>query len=471
MKKIIPIISIITLLFLFAIAIDLSPFLRGPAPYSPDWRWPHQIPVLTWRLIVPFLSGGLILITGMLVLKKEIKNIWWILALLIFEGLVLQLSLLFASTAGISVIIHRMINPMISGYFTTATYITTVPEFLKTFNDSFNYYPLFARFHPPLDVLFYYYINQLALFITPFMPFINSVDPTHGDVSHTWNSLFAYEKIGAILGALITQLLSFATIIPLYFAAKNLSNQKSGIIACLLYILTPSILLFAPLTDVMYPLFIATSFYFLTQFLNSKKPYWLYLSGLILSIGSLFTLTILPVLLVFGIYYLFQIDNLYSKIKLILGDGTIILAGFLTPLIILQLFFHLDILTMLQRVKLYHDLTQIGRNYFVWFFYSPYDFFIFLGIPTTILFLTSFLKRILSRESALAISFSILILILLLLGSVKGETGRVWIPYIIFPIIATAVSLKKLGSNQTIFMLLLLLLQSIIFGLFLVTLW
>jgi hypothetical protein len=445
--------------------------LRGPAPYSPDWRWPYQIPTLSWKLIVPFLSGGLTLITGMMILKKEVKNMWWILALLILEGILLQFSLLFASNAGVSVLIHRMINPMLSGYFTTATYITTVPEFLKTFNDSFNYYPLFARFHPPLDVIFYYYVNQISLIFTPFMPFINKIDPIHGDVSHIWNSLFAYEKVGAILGSLVTQLLSFVTVIPLYFATKNLSNQKSGIIACLFYILTPSILLFAPLADVMYPLFIASAFYFLTQFLKTKKSYWLYLSGLILSIGSLFTLTILPALLVFGIYYLFQIDNLYSKIKLILGDGVIILAGFLTPLIILQLFFHLDILTMLQRVKLYHDLTQIGRNYFVWFFYSPYDFFIFLGFPTTILFLASFSKRILSRENALTISFSTLIFILLLLGSVKGETGRVWIPYVIFPIVIAAVSCKKIDSIQVTTILSLLLLQSIIFGLFLVTLW
>lgn len=474
MKRLILFTSATTLLFLLAIAIDLSPFLRGPAPYSPDWRWPYQIPAFSWKLLLPIIAGAATLKIFDFFLKKKSFKLRYFFALSILSVFIFQLSLLFASNQGIFVLIHRMINPMISGYFTTATTITSVPDFLSTFNSSFEHFPMYAKFHPPLDVLLYYTLNQLAIFITPFFPLISQITPNHPDVLHVWTTLFEYEKIGAILGAFATILLSILGSIPVFYTAQKLFDRTSALRATCIFLLTPSLLLFAPLPDVIYPGLIGVSFYLFVFAFKEKKSFFFIFSGLIFSIASLFTLTYIPLIGLFGIFYILQSQ---LAVKNFLKDGALFILGFVLPWMIIQIIFHVEIMQLIQKMLLFHHQAQSGRNYFIWLPYNLYDFFLFLGIPTAILVFSQ-LKHLAKirtftgiRQHSLVVSFITFILMIDLMGTVLGEAGRIWLPYILFPIIIAAQALKNTSQKYMLGILALLMVQVIIFQLFLVTLW
>lgn len=50
---------------------------------------------------------------------------------------------------------HRIINPLISGYFTASLDIYSIPEFIRNYNQNLGGYPMYTRFHPPGAILFF----------------------------------------------------------------------------------------------------------------------------------------------------------------------------------------------------------------------------------------------------------------------------------------------------------------------------
>ena len=105
-------ISCITLLFCLAIGIDISPYLRGPAPYPPEWRWEYFFVNTISKIYFPFFC--IMLLTGLFWLQ-ETKNIFakktkLFLLILVVLSFLFQLSILYFSRSGISVLIHRIIS-------------------------------------------------------------------------------------------------------------------------------------------------------------------------------------------------------------------------------------------------------------------------------------------------------------------------------------------------------------------------
>src|SRR5947207_11203313 len=104
----------ITFLFCLAIGFDISPYLRGPAPYPPEWQWPYFFVNTLSRIYLPVLC--IILFIG-LFWWQERKNIFTnkrtklFLSLMIILSFLFQMSLLFFSRSGVSVLILIFINP------------------------------------------------------------------------------------------------------------------------------------------------------------------------------------------------------------------------------------------------------------------------------------------------------------------------------------------------------------------------
>jgi hypothetical protein len=152
-KKIVIVIAIILLVFIFLIAFDAFLFLRGPGPYPPNWQWPYQFTNTLNKIWLPILVIAGILGAGWYLESKTEKKIekkqWFILISLIFLSFIFQLSVLFFSRAGIFVLIQRIINPHLNGYFTTALSITNVADFLQTYNQKVLSFYMHAQGHMP----------------------------------------------------------------------------------------------------------------------------------------------------------------------------------------------------------------------------------------------------------------------------------------------------------------------------------
>ena len=90
-------VAVITLLFCLAIALDVTPFLRGPAPYPPEWQWDYLFINTLNRIYAPLLC--ITIIIGLFLSQesrnKFAKRLPLLLLLLIFLDFLFQLSILF----------------------------------------------------------------------------------------------------------------------------------------------------------------------------------------------------------------------------------------------------------------------------------------------------------------------------------------------------------------------------------------
>src|SRR3989338_11203780 len=202
-KKLIVFITIISVVFFILVGFDVSPFLRGPGEWPPNWRWPYRFTNTLNKAWLPLLFIFLIIIIGYYFDKqKEIKfknKLPLILIILVFVTYFFQLSVIFFSRSGISVLVHQIINPNLNGYFTEAIKIKNLGEFLTNYQKNVLSFSMHAKGHLPGSILLFWLIEK----ITYIIPFINklteSLSPKHYDVKLIWDNLTLNQKSGAIL--------------------------------------------------------------------------------------------------------------------------------------------------------------------------------------------------------------------------------------------------------------------------------
>ncbi|HSA83289.1 MAG TPA: glycosyltransferase family 39 protein [Patescibacteria group bacterium] len=474
-------IAIITLLFCLSIGFDITPLLRGPAPYPPEWQWDYLFVNTMDKLYLPLIVTGLLL--G-LFWSHETKNIFkknqpLLIVLLIILSFLFQFSVLYFSRSGIPVLIHRIINPELNSYFTASLQISDPIYFLKNYETEMQQFIYHARSHPPGAILIFYGIKQLIQPFTSFINFATTISPNHTDVKQIWNLLLPIEKATAIFSAFFLPFLSTLTIVPIFKTAKKLYGEKIAIRSSFLFIFLPSIVLFIPINDIFLPLFSAGAFYFLVKGLQDKHTFSFLISGLILFIGTTFNLALLPLLLLFFLFALFFIQK--NKLKLInyFKHGSFFALGFFLPPLLLYFFVDFNFLRLidiiLQEVPHIHT-----RSYTTWLFYNVYDFLIFVGIPLAIVFLTqskqlfALRSKLFAKIDILFLAFLIMFLIVDLTGSTRGETGRIWsifMPFLLLPAVVYLTNNKKFSTNLFIGILLLQTLQILVLQEFWVMLW
>lgn len=479
----------ISAVLLLCIALNVSPYLRGPGPYYPDWRWTYEFSNTLKRIWLPLFVILGILYCANITEKKDFslskKRLVILFSMILLLGFLLQLSILFYSRAGIFVLIHRIINPSISGYFTVSQGIVSVPDFLHKFNTNTANYPMYAKFHPPAAILFFWVITEILKPLSPFLPSLSHSNPGHADVLMAWSHLTNYQKISAVASGFIVTFLANAAIIPLYYCGKILYGARTAVRCMFLFLFIPSILLFTPLNDVFLP--VLTLCFFYTYLLGIKKQNYLImcLSGFLFSLSVAFSLTFLPMLLFllligFGMYIQ---QKKHMNMKTAAGlFSTFLIGAIILPLGI-YFAFGLNSVIMTQKLLVYHENAQGGRKYTTWVFYNLYDFFLFLGIPLGLLFIHRVhdsCKAVMNKKFTIKKADSVFICLTIFLlfvdvsGTVMGETARIWIPYmpLFVLVLANYISTGFIFSRQQFLILLsFLALQVLVFQTVLVTLW
>jgi hypothetical protein len=479
---------VLSFIFLSAIAFNYSPYLRGPAPYPPDWQWTYQFTNTLSKIWFP-----LIILAGIFLLAYKAENLpnkinaksrFLILGSLILLGFLLQISLLFYSRGGIAVIIHRIIDPTISGYFTASLNIHNLGSFLSGYNQNLTNLPMYAKYHPPGAILFFWIINNITQFFS-FLKFtaINSL-PSNNDVALIWEGLKYYQKETALLSGFIIAFITTLSLIPLYFCSELLYGGKTAIRSIFLFALVPSILLFIPLNDTFMPIFTLTSLYYFLKAIKRGSNKDMFISGFILFCGVFFDLTFLPLLFFYSLLYILysfkkeiRFSNSALKLPVFFTAGFVII-----PLVLLSA--GLNFFQTGRVIMGFHEAAQHGRQYQTWVFYNLYDFFLFLGIFPALLFFQmiykifkSFLGNKFSAISTIDPIFLSLVILFLALdisGSVRGETARIWIPYVPLFILVIANFITKafpLTRRQFLVLMFLQALQIIVFQTVLVTIW
>jgi hypothetical protein len=483
-KKLFIIIAALTFLFCLFVGFDVFPFLRGPAPYPPEWQWPYFFVNTFSKIFLPVVV--IFLFTGLFLWEEKThffskKHPIILLILLILLAFLLQLSLLYFSRSGVSVLIHRIINPELNGYFTASLSIHSVTDFLANYNELMLQFVYHAKAHPPGAILLFYYLKLLLAPFTFFIQFVNQLQPNHADVLKTWSELLPIDKATAIFSAFFIPLLSTISLIPLYFSAKLLYGVRVAIRSAFLFFFIPTLLFFIPINDAFLHLFAITSFVFLLIGLKNDSFQAYLLSGISLFLGVFFNLSLLPLLIllfIFALLFLYQQKK--KTFKHYLRGGAFFSLGFFVPALLLNSFFHFNFLQVIQTI-MKHVPDIHTRSYPLWLYFNIHDFLIFCGIPITIiLFLlikqtfVALFKKQWKKIDLVFLALFLMIVILNFSGSVRGETGRLWSPYIPFVTLATTMFLTdKLKFSSKLFagFLLLQALQILIMQEFWVMLW
>lgn len=469
-------ISLLTVIFCILIALDYTPYLRGPAPYPPDWQWEYLF-VNTysriWLPILVFICGILIIF---LINRFNKFNTRIILFLLILFCFCMEISLLYFSRAGIFVLIHRIINPELNGYFTASLSIDNLYVFLNKYEQSVLSLPMHAQGHPPGAILFFYSINYIAQIFSHVPSILVNISPQTTDVKHVWEMLRVNERIGVIISTILIPLLSSFVVIPIYYLGKITYSQRTGIVASLLYILLPSTMLFLPINDVFLSLFPLFSIILLLIGFKKNNIIYPLLSGIVFYSGLFFSLSILPTSIIILFVLLWYREK--SK-KTLIKIFEISLLPFIVGLILLPTFLYLffDFNSISLTKTLLSGLPD-KREYNIWVLYNLYDFFIFAGVPVLFIFIFSTyesIKNYINNKQINYFIFAFLCMILLLnfSGTVRGEVARIWLPFYPFLVLPVAQYLitNKIPTYQLLLIFILQFIQIIIMTEYWVTLW
>ena len=457
-SRILGAITAVTLLFLAALALNISPCLRGPE----EWRWAYAIPGQPLRLFIPAITLLLYLALAYSLLPTP-----YFLPLTVLSVPLIQSSLLIVNHPDVIMpLFFRTISPSASGIFSVGSTIQDVGDFLQRYPDLMPSFPVHPQRYPPgLPLLFY-----LARRVLEAMPALADALGFRLRL-YQCQDLVLMRLPNATIGSAIVQmslpLLSGLTVLPLYGLARQLYDRRTAKWAAALYPLVPSFALWSARWEQFFPLLTCTTWYLFYLGLTRARRQTTWrsalcslASGFVLSIASMLNFSMLAILLPLGLFtLLWLLSNSPSPIlhslfslhhsSFIILHSLFFLIGLSSLWIVYQLAFGTGFFDIWRVSMSYH--LGLHRSYWTWLFYHLYDFFIFLGLPLALLFGVALIKALrdpLSNPQPLILGFALGLLLLDLSGTSRGEVARVWLFLTPFAALVAARGLNRLRLER-----------------------
>ncbi len=415
------------LLFLLALAFNLSPYLRGPD----EWRWAYALPGQPPRLLFPLLGIVAYLLSVGFWLKKDAPNPKLYLWLLLPSYTLLQLSLLALDHPDVLVpLFYRTISAGESGVFTVGATIQSGVEFLRHYPSLMPTFPVHPQRYPPgLSLLFYW--TRLLL---DHMPALADAIGFH--LRHYQCHNFDLMRLPNVtLATSVIQMalpfLSGLTLFPLHSLARRLYGTRMAMWAVALYPLIPSVALWSARWEQLFPLLTCSIWYFFYLGTVEFRRGAMVLAGAGLALALFFNFSFMALLLPLGLFWLLRFlqqtaPSLSAWLRApLLSLGLWFLVGLIAPWLIYQLAFGSGFLDIWRVSMAYH--LGLARSYWTWLGYHLYDFFLFLGLPLTLLIPMAFRKTLRTPAGHFALSVILGLLLLDLSGTARGEVARVWL--------------------------------------------
>lgn len=469
----------ITIAYIFLLITDIIPLMRGPYDSNLNSLWPFYfvntinkawvfIPIYLLLAITTFRFEKLKKITN--------KNEVIILISLVFLIFLFQIALVYFSRFGINILFRRLVDPGINGYFSTAININSIQSFLSNFTNLVNERVLaqHASGHTPGAVIMIRgYINLISFFqLENLFSFISNLNVNFA--KDLWDALTTKQKLASVTLPFVLHFLSSLVIIPFYYLSKLITkNTVVSFRSTLLFSIIPSFSFFALIFDPIYLFFPLLSFICLYKGVERKNYKFIVLSGLIIGLGLFFTASFLVYLAGLGLLaslYFIQ----YKKTEIIKQSALYVFG----IILLAALLFIFDFNLFSALIATIHN--QASRDYIAWLLYNPFDFFQYMSIPITIIFLTfSYLslRNNIEKNNLLKkilISFWLIFIVLIASGASRGEVGRIWLPFMIFPVILSVnfiTKYSKFSSLQFLIILTFIFLQVIVIEEFWVPIW
>jgi len=407
-----------------------------------------------------------------------------------FLSYIFNMAICNLSPAGFYNLILTIISPWATSYFNVAVEIRDISYWLSNFHDFIEYTPLHARVHPPGNILFFWWIihifNSLPCLTDSLLNMVKSTTlnplPVFSIIGNTFYHSFSNaEKAASVFMSLFLPFLKCIAIIPMYYLGKLIYDKKTSLIAVCFYAVIPALNLFTPGMDQVYTLISVLSFFLFCISLKNNKLWSSCLSGIVLSTGIMLSfcfLVILGMIICYGLIWLYMNKSAWlytTKVFLVL------IAGFLIFPLLFYFSYDFNIIKFFLSINVFSENARLDivggevahRTYWKWLLYNPIDFFMFIGIPISMLSFKGIYNAIKSRKTkgidAFPVSFFIILLLLLVSGINRSEVARLWMFLMPFPVLIAASQISQMKEKTgLIFSILFFLqiLQTIVFKLF-----
>lgn len=431
------------------ILTDWVPGVRGPVWLAGEWRWPFLLrPFQRWWL--PALIAGLMACFCIWWLRQAYRGekgrAGWGLVGLTIASLALQLALIYADRPAVAAeLVDRTLAQQTTGYFRVAAEIDDLDRVLADYPAAMaDFESEHVRTHPPGLLLANWLILQVFEKAPgPAQALAEQVRPLRCTDLWLLDSP-AYVPAALAIAALLFPLLAALTAPLAYALARQLTEEIGARLAAGLVATLPALLLFAPLADqALAFLSVASVLVFLVAF-KRRSTALFYLAGLILSGATFISLGNAVLLVVFGalggVGLARETMNRRASWRWI---GAFCL-GLATLWLIFGLIWRIAPWEIFSAGMAQHySLVTSRRSYGVWLGYNLVDVLLFAGLPVVVGFVGAASsavgqarRRQITMTTSLTLGLLVMIGLLLLTGSTRGEVGRLWLFF--FPLVAIA---------------------------------
>jgi len=450
--------------FWWAAWVDATPFLRGPAPYPPEWRWPYRrgMPAEIDPAVLACAAGllGLLVASGSSrARRRPLRSALLLTGLAIPLGAGLQVSLLGLEgpRSGLSELMARTASPAFTQYYNVA--IAPEARDVAAFLDG--YAGLLPAFHrqathaatnPPGAVLFFRAVLALCE-RSPWLARAAAARAAAEDPSLAGLPDGVRARVAALLVApLALALLGSATALAVLGLARSLGVEPLAAARIgILWTALPGPTLLVPEIDQLLSFLGASASLLLARAAGrdgAGGPALAAAAGACLA-AALFTSYGAAVFAVFAVGFALApaLDRLSPGRLARLGA-----ALALAPLALLGLLLlagYDPIAAFRGSMELHFGAFTLRRSYLAWLLFNPWDLAVFTGLPIALLCLSQVPgalaalrrgRRWPAEPASRAKLFAAAALAALFLsGILRGETGRSLMPLMPFLLLCACV--------------------------------
>jgi Dolichyl-phosphate-mannose-protein mannosyltransferase len=428
-----------TLIFIAAIWLDLTPYLRGPDEWPAEWRWSLRPIEISARTFVPLLALAVYVIICVAWLSKlrdeshTYRSPRLLLGFLTVATPAIQLALATGiARLPLNAFLAPTLSPLSSGYMSTALDIGDMNSFLANYPAIMPTLANHVQTHPPGPILMHwlglkFFESNPALADSIAMP-LRTLQCHNPGLMALDNPQIA----SALIGMLIP-LIGALAVWPMYAVGKRIVGSNAALIAAALFPIMPLFAMWPTQWDQIYPLLLFSGLYFMHTGLESKSMRRIFLAGIPLSIATFFSVGNSVLIAIVALYGLIQYLSISSSLRLSISRSLLLAVSFVLGCasiwISYALIYHVNPIEVLSTgSRLAFESTTGNRSYLLWLLWNPIDFAIFLGIPIVVLLILNWQKilRPPRRLLPLVVSTFVVFLLLDLSGIVRGEVGRLW---------------------------------------------
>jgi hypothetical protein len=461
---------------------------RGRAKLGADgWflePWPQSWPLGAWGLPVAWLVlfGGLAALsaydrffraktrreqsasTVMAVGALMLLSLGWNWTLLGPSGT------LFGARSGTFNLVAALWSDLATEYFGVAHQIDNPRQFAREYAEKWQQ-PASAlqahvATHPPGAVLFYYGVRRLVESnLSIGSTFSRLAEHASGqsavEIAVQANELRAtaarvakapapaplpLPAVGTAMGVVLVIALLLALAVPaVYLTAFNLTQSTSdgaldavataevrGLMAAALWVLAPTVGLFSYTLDAVLAALAACVFAGAAKYFQSGRKRWMVAGGAVLALASFVSFGALTIGAIVALWALVW-RGMQGQWRQVGRDALCFGGGFGAMLLGLWLLFPFALSQVFQQAMAAHHMATLSvRTSRSWAWLNFVSFLLFAGWPLVAANVAGAwqLRRNVQADAALMIAAGGALLLITLAGSVRGETERLWLPFL-----------------------------------------